>query len=82
MVGKTRLVLVALVGGALAVGMAAPALADRGGVPNESSCGGLGREKPTGPVDQNSFTCDDTGQSNASAKASGPGRGFPPGTTG
>lgn len=32
---------------AAVVGATAPALADRGGVPNERSCGGIGRETRT-----------------------------------
>jgi hypothetical protein len=81
MIATKRLVLVAVAGTALAVGTATPALADLGGIPNKNSCGGIGRVKPTGPFDPNAFTCDDTGQSNASSKASGPGQGFPAGST-
>ncbi len=67
-----RMITVFAIGATLAVGSAAPALADRGGVPNDRSCGGIGKEKG----DEGAFMCDDV-QSNASPKASNPGQGFP-----
>jgi hypothetical protein len=69
---KWRLTVVVAV--ALTVGAAQPALADRGGVPNERSCGGIGREAQVfaaqpGPMHpgalfaaQGPFTCDDVGE--------------------
>ena len=70
--GKRLLAMIA-VGAALGIGSATPALADRGGVPNERSCGGIGKEKGD---EGELFTCDDVGQDNASPKA----RGFGPPT--
>ena len=68
-----RLVTMFAIGATLAVGSATPALADRGGIPNEQSCGGVGKVKG----DEGAFfTCDDVGQTNASPKS----RGFGPQT--
>jgi hypothetical protein len=73
MTRSTRWILVVATGAALAVGTAGPALADKGGEPNERSCGGIGREAQAfaaqeGPMDhlalfraQGPFTCDDVG---------------------
>jgi hypothetical protein len=73
MIGKKRWILVPLVATTLTVGMAAPALADKDGRPNQKSCGGIGREArdfagQEGPMDddalfaaQGPFTCDDVG---------------------
>ena len=56
--------------------MATVALAGQGGVPNQKSCGGIGREASTfaaqpGPMNpgalfaaQGPFTCDDVGEEN------------------
>ena len=76
MSGKARWIVVPLMAATLAVSMATPALADKGGVPNQKSCGGIGSdgEGPSGTA----FTCDDQGQNQASPKASCPGQGFPP----
>jgi hypothetical protein len=80
---KKRLILIVLVGAALAMGgTAAPTLAARGGTPNAQSCGGIGEHGGGQPSFEGEFTCDDTGQGNAAGAASGPGPGFPPGTTG
>lgn len=68
-----RLLTVVAIGATLAVGSATPALADRGGVPNDRSCGGVGKEKGD---EGEFFTCDDVGQTNASPKS----RGFGPPT--
>jgi hypothetical protein len=69
-----RFVLIAVAAAALIVGSAAPALAGKGGVPNEKSCGGIGRQAQTfagmpGPMDPEAlfnslppFTCDDVGE--------------------
>ena len=70
--GKRLLAAIAA-GAALGMGSATPAHADRGGVPNERSCGGIGTEKG---AEGDVFTCDDVGQDNASPKA----RGFGPPT--
>lgn len=65
---------VGVIGVVLAVGAAAPVLADKGGQPNQRSCGGIGREARTfaampGPMNpgellaaQGPFTCDDVGE--------------------
>jgi len=42
-----RVLAVSAIAGTLIVGLASPALADQGGVPNETSCGGIGREAQT-----------------------------------
>lgn len=73
MIQGKRLFAVIAVGSTLAIGSATPVLADRGGVPNEQSCGGVGKVKgDEGAL----FTCDDVGQTNASPKS----RGFGPPT--
>ena len=70
----TRFLLTASAAAALAVGSAGPALAGQGGVPNEKSCGGIGRHAQTfagmpGPMDPEAlfgslppFTCNDVGE--------------------
>ena len=72
-----RLILAAATAAVLTIGASAPALADKGGVPNERSCGGVGRVAQTfaaqpGPMDPNAlfrsldpFTCTDTGEENS-----------------
>ena len=78
MTSGKRVLCVAFAAAALGLGAAAPARADQGGAPNANSCGGIGSDQAfEGP-----FTCDDVGQGHAAAQASGPGQGFPPGTTG
>ncbi len=74
MVRIPRWMLTAAVAAALTGGVAQPALADAGGVPNERSCGGIGREAQAfaaqpGPMQpgalfaaQGPFTCDDVGE--------------------
>ena len=73
--GTARWLVVPLLAATLAVGLAAPALADPGGVPNANSCGGIGRDKDAA---SSVFTCDDVGEQQASPKASCPGQGLPP----
>jgi hypothetical protein len=67
MAKKLRWLWVALIAVALGLGAAAPARADQRGCSTEAGPG---------------FTCDDVGQGHAAAQASGPGQGFPPGSTG
>jgi hypothetical protein len=75
MMTRTRqVVLAGVVSLSLMVGATVPALAGRGGVPNENSCGGIGRLAQTyaaneGPMDPGAlfdavgeFTCDDVGE--------------------
>jgi len=75
MMTRTRqVVLAGVVSLSLMVGATVPALAGRGGVPNENSCGGIGREAQSfaaapGRMDphalfqaQGPFTCDDVGE--------------------
>ena len=69
-----RIGLAVLVVGSLLVGSGRVALADKGGVPAETSCGGIGREArhfaaEPGPMNpgalfaaQGPFTCDDVGE--------------------
>lgn len=75
MMTRTRqVVLAGVVSLSLTLGATIPALAGQGGVPNEKSCGGIGREAQSfaaepGPMDphalfaaQGPFTCDDVGE--------------------
>jgi hypothetical protein len=62
-----RFVVVIAAAAALAFGFVTPALASQRGCSHEG-----------GPT----FGCDDIGQAHAASQASGPGQGFPPGTTG
>jgi len=67
-------VLSLVLSGGLLMGATAPTLAAKGGVPNERSCGGIGRQAQSfaaapGPMDpgalfaaQGPFTCDDNGE--------------------
>lgn len=57
-----RLIVVALASATPAIGAAALAFADAGGVPNENSCGGFGR----GKISERPFACDDVGEERAS----------------
>ena len=69
-----RYLLIGLAAAALMVSTAAPALAGKGGAPNDKSCGGIGREAQAfaglpGPMNpaalfaaQGPFTCDDVGE--------------------
>ena len=69
-----RHLLIGLAATALLVTAATPALAGKGGEPNDKSCGGIGREARDfaglpGPMDpqalfdaQGPFTCDDVGE--------------------
>lgn len=69
-----RYLLIGVTVAALVVNTAAPALAGEGGVPNEKSCGGVGRIAQTfaalpGPIDLDALfeavgplTCNDFGQ--------------------
>jgi hypothetical protein len=73
---KTRWIFVPLLAATLAVSMAIPALADQGGDPNATSCGGVGSD---GAGDSGKkFTCDDQGDKQASTSASCPGAGLYP----
>jgi hypothetical protein len=74
--GKTRWIFVPLLAATLALSMATPVLADQGGEPSVSSCGGKGSDgEGTGGK---KFTCDDQGDKQASTKASCPGQGLYP----
>jgi len=74
--GKTRWIFVSFLAATLAVSMATPVLADQGGDPNVSSCGGVGSDND-GDYGKK-FTCDDKADEQASTKASCPGGGLYP----